>query len=166
MMPGPYPIGPDLSATDLAELRLLAHNDATAMRARTKALGLSLRDRLRLENALIKSHDEPVAPPPATPPPKPRVKRVCLICTANAFIYDDSPSKLLPAEHQGGNMRLRPTGGLTLTYALVRHLVRAYGADSAAIIALDYVFHNEPPAIKSWEGHSIIRAQARRWPRT
>ena len=160
MMPGPYPIGPDLSTTDLAELRLLAHNDAKAMRLRTKALGLSLRDRLRLENSLIKSHDEPVAPPPATPPPKPRVKRVCLICTANAFIYDDSPSKLLPAEHQGGNMRLRPTGGLTLTYALVRHLVRAYGADSAAIIALDYVFHNEPPAIKSWEGHSIIRAPA------
>ena len=118
---------------EMAALRLLAREDRAAMKARTKLLGLRLSDRLRLENSLIKTAT-------ATSP-----RRVCLVCTANAFVYDDSPSKQLAANQQGGEMRLRPTGGLTLTYSLVRFLKQKYGA---TIIALDYVFVDEPPCVK------------------
>ena len=57
--------------------------------------------------------------------------RVCLVCTANAFIYDDT-------ERGSANMAIRPTGGLTLTYALVRYLMAAF-MGTCTIVALDYM---------------------------
>lgn len=98
-----------LSAADVASLRGATRAE---IRAQLKALGLKLGDRLRLELQLTQSAapapDGPQEPPPRPPQPL----RVCLVCTANAFIYDDSPSKLLPASQQGGDMRVRPTGGV------------------------------------------------------
>lgn len=148
---------PSIADADMAELRRLRATP-DAMRAHAKTLGLKLRDRLRLENHLLKAPAADDAQSP--PPPKRRPQRVCMVTTANAFIYDDSPSKLLPASEQGGNMRIRPTGGLTLTYALVRHVKKVYGAEQCSIIALDYVFHDAPPTIAYWEGHAIVRAPA------
>ena len=86
-----------------------------------------------------------------------RPQHICLVCTSNAFIYDDSPTKLMPSAQQGGDMRLRPTGGLMTTYALIRYLKRRYGAERCTIIALDFVF-DDAPCVKQWEGHAIVRA--------
>ena len=163
-MPDPSASGDgSISAAELAELRSVAQRDRDELKVRLKALNLKLGERLRLYNELMKVADKGAA---VQPPPPPVVRpqlRVCFVCTANAFVYDDSPTKRLSAKEQGGDMRIRPTGGLTLTYAMVRYLLGRFGAERCAIIALDYVFP-DPPCFKQWEGHTIIRATPAQMP--
>ena len=139
----------------LALKALVQQGDRSALKERLTSLGFKIGHRLRLENEL---RQELHAASPASPllnTPSPWL-RVCFITTANAFIYDDSPTKLLPESEQGGNMKVRPTGGLMLTYSMVRYLKANFG-DACTIIALDYIFHDVAPSMKQWEGHTILR---------
>ena len=63
----------------------------------------------------------------APEPPVPKKPQVLLVTTANLFTYDGSGRTV--------DMAKRPTGGLTLTHALARH-VHAMGG---SVVAVDFV---------------------------
>ncbi len=88
---------------------------------------------------------DPPQPTPATRalPSVPAQPRVLLVTTANLFVWD------------GGNrtvdMTKRPTGGLTLTHALTRHVHSLGGS----IVAVDFVHDGYDVAERRWEGIPI-----------
>ena len=86
----------------------------------------------------------------AAPPPQPATSRpydgprVLMVTTANLFVYDNSG--------RSADLTKRPTGGLTLTYALARYAKRALGA---RIVAVDFVFKHYERETRHWEGHAV-----------
>ena len=84
---------------------------------------------------------DPRQPTPATRalPSVPAQPRVLLVTTANLFVWDGSNRTV--------DMTKRPTGGLTLTHALTRH-VHALGG---SIVAVDFVRDDYDVAERLWE---------------
>ena len=73
----------------------------------------------------------------------PKKPQVLLVTTANLFVWDGS--------HRTVDMAKRPTGGLTLTHALTRHVHGLGGA----IVAVDFVRTDYDVAERRWEGIPI-----------
>jgi hypothetical protein len=95
----------------------------------------------------------PRRPPAAAPPqvaPQPPARppyagpRVLMVTTANLFVYDNSG--------RSSDMTKRPTGGLTLTYALTRYAKRAL---AARVVAVDFVFKHYEREARRWEGLDV-----------
>ena len=92
-----------------------------------------------------RSAPDPPQPTPATRalPSMPAQPRVLLVTTANLFTYDGSGRTV--------DMAKRPTGGLTLTHALTRHVHSLRGS----IVAVDFVRTDYDVAERRWEGINI-----------
>ena len=80
---------------------------------------------------------------PAQPQAVPAPPKVLLVTTANLFVWDGSNRTV--------DMTKRPTGGLTLTHALTRH-VHALGG---SIVAVDFVRDDYDEERRRWEGIPI-----------
>ena len=88
---------------------------------------------------------DPPQPTPATRalPSVPAPPKVLLVTTANLFTYDGSGRTV--------DMSKRPTGGLTLTHALTRHVHGLGGR----VVAVDFVRDEYESAERRWEGIPI-----------
>ena len=86
---------------------------------------------------------DPLQSTPATRalPPVPAQPQILLVTTANLFVWDGSGRTV--------DMTKRPTGGLTLTHALARHVVHALGG---SVVAVDFVRDDYDVAERRWEG--------------
>ena len=86
---------------------------------------------------------DPLQSTPATRalPPVPAQPQILLVTTANLFVWDGSNRTVA--------MTKRPTGGLTLTHALARHVVHALGG---SVVAVDFVRDDYDVAERRWEG--------------
>lgn len=86
---------------------------------------------------------DPLQSTPATRalPPVPAQPQILLVTTANLFVWDSSNRTV--------DMTKRPTGGLTLTHALARHVVHALGG---SVVAVDFVRDDYDVAERRWEG--------------